>query len=203
MHWRADQPDVALPILAHSPLLLEDDLVDLIATGETDAQVAIAGRRFLTRGLAAAIAEVGAAEACLTLLENPERRRGAVFAGPHHRALRPPGADPRESSGARRFADSNAPGAAREIVPDACRFCRRAPLVGAGARRVHGKGCMRKSNRGPCCGHALRRSGHPGAAFASDGTTHGRHAFACAAVRQRCAVSKRRWPNCPAYRSTA
>lgn len=68
----SDQPDVALPILAHSPLLLEDDLVDLIATGETDAQVAIAGRRFLTRGLAAAIAEVGAAEACLTLLENPE-----------------------------------------------------------------------------------------------------------------------------------
>jgi uncharacterized protein (DUF2336 family) len=68
----SDQPDVALPILAHSPLLVEDDLVDLIATGDTVVQVAIAGRQFLTRGLAAAIAEVGSAEACLTLLENPE-----------------------------------------------------------------------------------------------------------------------------------
>src|SRR5262249_40713643 len=35
-------------------------------------QVAIASRQFLTRGLSAAIAEVGTAEACLTLLENPE-----------------------------------------------------------------------------------------------------------------------------------
>ncbi len=68
----ADQADVALPILAESPLLLEEDLVDLIATGQADVQVAIAGRRLLTRGLAAAIAEVGAAESCLALLENPE-----------------------------------------------------------------------------------------------------------------------------------
>jgi len=67
----ADQPDVALPILERSPLLLEDDLVDLIATGHTDVQVAIAGRVPLPRGLAAAVAEVGAAEACLALLENP------------------------------------------------------------------------------------------------------------------------------------
>jgi uncharacterized protein (DUF2336 family) len=66
----ADQPDVAIPILAQSQVLLEDDLVDLIATGCTDVQVAIAGRRYLTRGLAAAVAEVGAAEACLAVLEN-------------------------------------------------------------------------------------------------------------------------------------
>src|SRR5476651_264931 len=31
----ADQPEVALPVLARSPLLLGDDLVDLIATGQT------------------------------------------------------------------------------------------------------------------------------------------------------------------------
>jgi uncharacterized protein (DUF2336 family) len=67
----ADQPDVALPVLACSPLLFEDDLVDLIATGHTDVQIAIAGRVPLPRALAAAIAEVGAADACLTLLENP------------------------------------------------------------------------------------------------------------------------------------
>ena len=66
----ADQSDVALPVLAQSPLLLEDDLVDLIATGHADVQIAIAGRPQLPRTLAAAIAEVGVAEACLALLEN-------------------------------------------------------------------------------------------------------------------------------------
>ena len=68
----AGQPDIAIPILAHSQVLLEDDLVDLIATGHADVQVAIAGRLGLPRTLAAAIAEVGAAEACLALLENGE-----------------------------------------------------------------------------------------------------------------------------------
>jgi len=66
----ADQSDIAIPILAHSQVLLEDDLVDLVATGHADVQVAIAGRPGLPRTLAAAIAEVGAAEACLALLEN-------------------------------------------------------------------------------------------------------------------------------------
>ncbi|HKS85006.1 MAG TPA: DUF2336 domain-containing protein, partial [Pseudolabrys sp.] len=55
----ADQVDVALPILRHSPLLLDEDLVDLIATGQTEVQVAIANREPVERGLAAAIAEVG------------------------------------------------------------------------------------------------------------------------------------------------
>ncbi len=68
----ADQPDVAIPLLEHSPLLAEDDLVDLIATAHVDAQVAIATRALLPRSLAAAIAEVGCAQACLALLENPD-----------------------------------------------------------------------------------------------------------------------------------
>jgi uncharacterized protein (DUF2336 family) len=68
----ADQPEVAIPLLAHSPLLSEDDLVDLIATAQVNSQVAIATRAQLTRSLAAAIAEVGCAEACLALLENPD-----------------------------------------------------------------------------------------------------------------------------------
>ena len=66
----ADQPDVALPLLARSPLLNDEDLVDLFATGHADAQIAIAGRPLLSRPLAAAIAEVGPAQACLALLEN-------------------------------------------------------------------------------------------------------------------------------------
>ena len=68
----ADQPDVALPVLSRSPLLLDEDLVDLIATGQPTAQVAIAGRAMLSRPLAAAIAEVGSAQACLALLENSD-----------------------------------------------------------------------------------------------------------------------------------
>ncbi|MEJ2433136.1 MAG: DUF2336 domain-containing protein [Pseudolabrys sp.] len=68
----ADQPEVAIPVLTHSPLLLEDDLIDLVATGHREAQVAIATRALLPRTLAAAIAEVGCAEACLALLENPD-----------------------------------------------------------------------------------------------------------------------------------
>jgi uncharacterized protein (DUF2336 family) len=68
----ADQVDVAYPVLTRSPMLLEDDLVDLIATGTPDTQVAIASRVLLSRPLAAAISEVGSAEACLTLLENPD-----------------------------------------------------------------------------------------------------------------------------------
>ena len=67
-----DQFDVAEPILSRSPLLQEDDLVDLVATGQPETQVIIAGRVMLTTPLAAAISEVGSAEACLTLLENPD-----------------------------------------------------------------------------------------------------------------------------------
>jgi uncharacterized protein (DUF2336 family) len=67
-----DQPEIAIPVLAHSPLLFEDDLIDLVATGHPEAQVAIATRALLPCSLAAAIAEVGVAQACLALLENPE-----------------------------------------------------------------------------------------------------------------------------------
>jgi uncharacterized protein (DUF2336 family) len=67
-----DQPEIAVPVLARSPLLLEADLVDLVATGHPDAQAAIAGRALLPRSLAAAIAEVGSAQACLVLLENAD-----------------------------------------------------------------------------------------------------------------------------------
>jgi uncharacterized protein (DUF2336 family) len=66
-----DQPDVAIPVLAGSPLLLEDDLIDFVATAHPEAQVAIATRAPLPCSLAAAIAEVAVAQACLALLENP------------------------------------------------------------------------------------------------------------------------------------
>ncbi len=67
----ADQPEVASWVLEHSPLLLDTDLVDAVATGEVQTQSAIANRNALPRSVSAAIAEVGAAEACLILAENP------------------------------------------------------------------------------------------------------------------------------------
>ncbi len=67
-----DQPEIAMSILALSPLLQEADLVDLVATAQPTAQAAIASRAMLPRSLAAAIAEVGSAQACLALLENSD-----------------------------------------------------------------------------------------------------------------------------------
>lgn len=68
----ADQPEVAIPVLSRSPLLSDEDLVDLFATAQPDSQVAIASRVLLSSPIAAAIAEVGCAQACLALLENPD-----------------------------------------------------------------------------------------------------------------------------------
>ncbi len=68
----ADQPDVAAPVLERSPLFVDADLVDMVATGSSTVQMAIARRTMLPRAVAAAIAEVGSAEACLVLIENAD-----------------------------------------------------------------------------------------------------------------------------------
>ena len=65
-----DQPSVALPILEHSPLLIDADLVDIVATGDGETQCAIARRASLPASVCAAIAEVGTAAAALELIEN-------------------------------------------------------------------------------------------------------------------------------------
>ena len=66
----ADQPQIAAPVLALSPLFVDADLVDAVATGCGDIQAAIACRAGLPRSVAAAIAEVGTTESCLRLVEN-------------------------------------------------------------------------------------------------------------------------------------
>jgi len=68
----ADQPQIAAPVLALSPLFVDADLVDAVATGGGAVQAAVASRAGLPRAVAAAIAEVGTAESCLVLLENPD-----------------------------------------------------------------------------------------------------------------------------------
>src|ERR1017187_7581865 len=65
-----DQASVALPVLEHSPLLIDADLVDIIATGNCEMQCAIARRVNLPASVCAAIAEVGTPEAALELIEN-------------------------------------------------------------------------------------------------------------------------------------
>jgi uncharacterized protein (DUF2336 family) len=65
-----DQPSIALPVLEHSPLLIDADLVDIVATGNDEMQCAIARRINLPASVSAAIAEVGSAAAALELIEN-------------------------------------------------------------------------------------------------------------------------------------
>src|SRR6266702_2888296 len=67
-----DQPSIALPVLEHSPLLIDADLVDIVATGNSEMQCAIARRINLPASVSAAIAEVGSAAAALELIENAQ-----------------------------------------------------------------------------------------------------------------------------------
>src|ERR1700747_3278169 len=54
-----DQPSVALPVLEHSPLLIDADLVNIVATGNSKTKCAIPRRISLPASVCAAIAEVG------------------------------------------------------------------------------------------------------------------------------------------------
>ena len=65
-----DQASVARPVLEYSPLLIDADLVDITATGNSEVQCAIARRSKLPASVCAAIAEVGTAAAALELIAN-------------------------------------------------------------------------------------------------------------------------------------
>ncbi len=73
----ADQPDVASIVLARSPILTDNDLIDRVAIGHKATQRLIADRVSVSMGVSAALSEVGDEEACLVLLQNP----GAQIAG--------------------------------------------------------------------------------------------------------------------------
>jgi uncharacterized protein (DUF2336 family) len=66
----ADEPQIAAPVYALSPLFVDADLVDAVATGGAAIQAAISSRAALPRSVGAAIAEVDTAESCLILVEN-------------------------------------------------------------------------------------------------------------------------------------
>src|SRR5258707_2716974 len=67
----SDHADITALVLARSPLFIDAELVDLVATSGNELQAAIAARAPLQCAVAAAIAEVGSAEACLVVVENP------------------------------------------------------------------------------------------------------------------------------------
>jgi uncharacterized protein (DUF2336 family) len=67
-----DQALVAAPVLQYSPLLVDADLVDIVAMGNCETQCVIARRVNLPPSVGAAIAEVGHAAAALELIENPD-----------------------------------------------------------------------------------------------------------------------------------
>lgn len=65
-----DQADIAVHVLATSPMLCEADLIDAAAIGDEQVQCAIARRIDIDVPLAAALVEIGDAAAVTTLLGN-------------------------------------------------------------------------------------------------------------------------------------
>ncbi len=70
MTLAADTEAVALIVAEHSPVILDSELVDMVAIRGEAMQIAIASRPFLSRAVSAAIGEVGTAEACRALVSN-------------------------------------------------------------------------------------------------------------------------------------
>lgn len=66
----ADRSPISAVVAEKSPLILDSELVDLVATRDEVVQVAVARRPFLSRAVSAAISEVGTAAACLALISN-------------------------------------------------------------------------------------------------------------------------------------
>lgn len=67
----ADQPEIANLMLAASPSLSDDDLVDAVATAGPQGQLAVASRREVSFAVTAALVEVGDAAAVAVILRNP------------------------------------------------------------------------------------------------------------------------------------
>jgi uncharacterized protein (DUF2336 family) len=68
----ADEPEAAAPVLRHSSVLTDADLVDCVASGDVAAQMAMAGRPNLPPRAKAALAETGHFDAVRTLIGNVE-----------------------------------------------------------------------------------------------------------------------------------
>ena len=141
-----DQDEVACVVLVRSPLLADVDLIDRVASSRASVQALVAQRPLVSMSLAAAIAEVGALEACLALLANP----GAEIASLSFRRI----AERFGHEGALRealLADPRLPGECRHMLLVALgEALRHAPLVRAligeaRAEKVTREACLRAS----------------------------------------------------------
>ena len=65
-----DTVEISTMVLSRSPVFSDTELVDLVAAGSVEQQIAIACRGNLSRAICGAISEVGVVEACLGLLSN-------------------------------------------------------------------------------------------------------------------------------------
>lgn len=65
-----DRTQAASLVAERSPLLLDSELVEIVASQVEALQIAVARRPLVSRAVAAALAEVGSAEACVALLSN-------------------------------------------------------------------------------------------------------------------------------------
>ncbi|WP_299395656.1 DUF2336 domain-containing protein [Pelagibius sp.] len=65
-----DRPSVALPFIAHSPLLQEADLVKIVWSGDPVRQVTLAARPGLPAAVTSALAELAPQRVLLSLLAN-------------------------------------------------------------------------------------------------------------------------------------
>ncbi|MGE7369433.1 DUF2336 domain-containing protein [Neorhizobium sp. NPDC001467] len=70
MSLAEDQPLIASTVITRSPVLTEIDLVDLVGRGSAVTRALVASRPHLSRGVAAAVAEVAGGAEVLLLLEN-------------------------------------------------------------------------------------------------------------------------------------
>ncbi|WBQ14465.1 DUF2336 domain-containing protein [Hyphomonadaceae bacterium BL14] len=71
----ADVDSIAIPVIAGSPVLTDDDLIDIVRSGAARRQVAVATREHLSEAVTGQIAEHGVTEAVAVLAGN----NGAAF----------------------------------------------------------------------------------------------------------------------------
>lgn len=67
-----DVPEVAAIVVERSPLLLDAELVDVVAEGNVCTQIAVARRQYVSYPVSAALCEIAAYEGCLMLAHNHE-----------------------------------------------------------------------------------------------------------------------------------
>ena len=198
-----DQPSVALPVLEHSPLLIDADLVDIVATGNGEMQCAIARRINLPASVCAAIAEVGTRRGGARTDRKRLCRARAVFMGPHRRASRPSRRDPGIDAGAGGSAGRDAGRAGRQALGHAGAIRGRPQLAERRSRRADRERGARALDRQYRGALARRRHARPGAASARHRPAHRRPDPARAVVGQSRTVRRTRCRNCPACRRPA